>query len=261
MENIPPPPLDPARHALFLDFDGSIVDFAPTPDTIVLRPGTIALLDNLSRRLGGALAVVTGRHISDVDRHLAPLLLPASGVHGREFRPRPGDERDDPVTAEIEQARQRLRVAVGSDDRIRLEDKGTALVLHYRAHLEQRGRAEAFAADAVRGLDTLHVLAGHAVFEILQRGITKGRALRRFMRRPPFMGRIPVFVGDDATDEDGMRAAAAEGGFGLKIGPEDTVAAYRLPDTAAVHNWLSRLKGAARTGNQSLSGAVSPNAV
>ena len=91
------------------------------------------------------------------------------------------------------------------------------------------------------GLDTLHVMAGHAIFEILQRGITKGRALRRFMRRPPFAGRIPVFVGDDATDEDGMRAAAAEGGFGVKIGPEETAAAYRLPDTEAVHKWLSRL--------------------
>lgn len=261
MENIPPPPLDPRRHALFLDFDGSIVDFAPTPDTIVLMPGTIALLENLSRRLGGALAVVTGRHIADVDRHLAPLLLPASGVHGREFRPRPGDERDDPIPAEIEQARKRLSAALGSNDPIRLEDKKSALVLHFRSHPDQRGRAEALATDAALGLETLHVMAGHAIFEILQRGITKGRALRRFMRRAPFAGRIPVFVGDDATDEDGMRAAAAEGGFGVKIGPEDTAAAYRLPDTAAVHDWLSRLKGTARTGNHSLSGAVSPDAL
>jgi trehalose 6-phosphate phosphatase len=238
-----PPPLDPRRHALFLDFDGSIVDFAPTPDTIVLMSGTIPLLEDVSDRLGGALAVVTGRHIADVDRHLAPLLLPASGVHGREFRPRPGDERDDPVPAEIEHARRRLKAALAPDNLIRLEDKGSALVLHFRAHPDQRGRAEALAGDAARGLGTLHVMAGHAIFEILQRGITKGRALRRFMRRPPFAGRIPVFVGDDATDEDGMRAAAAGGGFGVKIGPEETVAAYRLPDTAAVHAWLSRLRG------------------
>jgi trehalose 6-phosphate phosphatase len=241
MENIPPPPLDPRRHALFLDFDGSIVDFAPTPDTIALKPGTIALLENVSRRLGGALAVVTGRRIADVDRYLSPLLLPASGVHGREFRPRPGDLRDDPPPGEIEQARRRLTAALGPDDPIGLEDKGSALVLHYRVHPETRERARALADEATRGLDTLHVLAGHAVFEILQRGITKGRALRRFMRRPPFAGRIPVFVGDDATDEDGMRAAAAEGGFGVKIGPEETAAAYRLPDTEAVHDWLSRL--------------------
>lgn len=244
IENIRPPPLDPARHALFLDFDGSIVDFAPTPDTIVLRPGTIALLENVSRRLGGALAVVTGRRIADVDRHLAPLLLPASGVHGREFRPRPGDLRDDPPPGEIDEARRRLMTAMRPDDRVTLEDKGTALVLHYRTHPEARERAQALANDALHGLDTLHVLAGHAVFEILQRGITKGRALRRFMRRPPFAGRIPVFVGDDATDEDGMRAAATEGGFGVKIGPEETVAAYGLPDTAAVHSWLSRLTNA-----------------
>jgi trehalose 6-phosphate phosphatase len=94
MELRPPPPLDPDRHALFLDFDGSIVDFAPTPDTVVVRPATIALLEKVSRGLGGALAIVTGRHIADVDRHLAPLVLPASGVHGREFRPRVGDMRE-----------------------------------------------------------------------------------------------------------------------------------------------------------------------
>jgi trehalose 6-phosphate phosphatase len=241
MKIIPPPPLDPRRHALFLDFDGSIVDFAPTPDTIVLMPGTIGLLENVSRRLGGALAVVTGRRIADVDRHLAPLLLPASGVHGREFRPRPGYERDDPIPTAIEQARSCLKAALRTNDPIMLEDKGSSLVLHFRMHPEERERARSLADDAVRGLDTLHVMSGHAIFEILQRGITKGRAIRRFMRRPPFAGRIPVFVGDDATDEDGMRAAAAEGGFGVKIGPEETAAAYRLPDTEAVHKWLSRL--------------------
>ena len=261
METIRPPPLDPRRHALFLDFDGSIVDFAPTPDTIVLRPGTIALLENVSRRLGGALAIVTGRRIADIDRYLSPLLLPASGVHGREFRPQPGDLRDDPPPAEIEQARRRLRAALGPDDRIGLEDKGSALVLHYRAHPDRRILAEALAADAVRGLDTLHILAGHAVFEILQRGITKGRALRRFMRRPPFAGRIPVFVGDDATDEDGMRGAAAEGGFGVKIGPEESVAAYRLPDTESVHNWLSRLTKSLPAGNLHYSGPLRSEAL
>jgi trehalose 6-phosphate phosphatase len=233
--------LDPSRHALFLDFDGSIVDFAPTPDTIVVKPGTVALLENVSERLGGALAVVTGRHIADVDRHLTPLLLPASGVHGREFRPRPGDERDDPIPMEIEAARSRLKAALRPDDPIMLEDKGSSLVLHFRVHPEECERARTLAEEAVRGLETLHVMAGHAIFEVLQRGITKGRALRRFMRRTPFAGRIPIFVGDDATDEDGMWAAAATGGFGVKIGPEETVAHYRLPNTEAVHTWLSRV--------------------
>ena len=262
MEKNPPPPLDPRRHALFLDFDGSIVDFAPTPDTIVLKPGTIELLENLSRTLGGALAVVTGRHIADVDRHLAPLLLPASGVHGREFRPRPGDERDDPIPTELAQARSNLKAALRPNDPIMLEDKGSTLVLHFRAHPEERDRARALADDAARGLDTLHVMAGHAVFEILQRGITKGRAIRRFMRRSPFAGRTPVFVGDDETDEDGMREAAAEGGFGVKIGPEETIARYRLPNTEAVHSWLSRLiKSSASAGNLQRAGPLGSEAL
>lgn len=248
MELPAPPPLDPARHALFLDFDGSIVDFAPTPDTVMVKPGTIALLEKASRRLGGALAIVTGRHIADVDRYLAPLVLPASGVHGREFRPRVGDMRDDPPPPDIEHARNRLAAAMKQGDPIDLEDKGSALVLHFRKHPEERARADALSRAAVEGLDSLHVMAGHAIFEILQRGVTKGRALRRFMRRPPFAGRIPVFVGDDVTDEDGLRAAAAEGGFGVKIGPDETNALYRLPDTEAVHNWLSRLTVAPKPG-------------
>jgi trehalose 6-phosphate phosphatase len=238
---LPPPPLDPGRHALFLDFDGSIVDFAPTPDTVIVAPGTIELLEKLDRSLGGALAIVTGRHIADVDRYLAPLILPASGVHGRQFRPRAGDMRDDPPPADIERARRRLADAITSDDPIDLEDKRSAIVLHFRRHPEARARAEALANAAIKGLDTLHVMAGHAIFEILQRGITKGRALRRFMRRAPFAGRIPVFVGDDVTDEDGLRAAAAEGGFGVEIGSDETAAQYRLPDTRSVHHWLSRL--------------------
>lgn len=242
---VDPPPLDPRHHALFLDFDGSIVDFAPTPHTIALRPGTIELLENVSRRLDGALAIITGRHIADIDRHLAPLILPASGVHGREFRPRVGDVRDDPLSSEVDRARRRLIELLRKDDPIDLEDKGSALVLHYRRHPEQRERAERLSQAAIEGLDTLHVLTAHGVFEILQRGITKARALRRFMRRPPFAGRTPVFVGDDVTDEDGLRAAAAEGGFGVKIGPEETAAAYRLPDTEAVHSWLRRLTRAA----------------
>jgi trehalose 6-phosphate phosphatase len=171
-------------------------------------------------------------------------------VHGREFRPRPGDERDDPIPTELAEARSRLKAALRPSDPIMLEDKRSTLVLHFRMHPEERDRARSLASDAARGLDTLHVMAGHAVFEILQRGITTGRAIRRFMRRPPFAGRIPVFVGDDETDEDGMREAAAEGGFGVKIGPEETVARYRLPNTEAVHNWLSRLtKSSISSGN------------
>jgi trehalose 6-phosphate phosphatase len=236
-----PPRLDPLRHALFLDFDGSLIDYAPTPDQIAVRPETIALLQDLSRRFGGALAIISGRRIADIDHHLAPLRLPISGVHGLEFRSRSDDTKRMPISEELEEARRRLNEAILLNDRIYIEDKGGALVLHFRVHPDQRVRAERLAEQAVADLETLKVVGGHEIFEIRQRDITKANALRRFMRRPPFQTRIPVFVGDDVTDEDGMREAAAEGGFGVKIGPEPTVAAFRLPNTEAVHGWLSRL--------------------
>lgn len=241
MPNERPPPLDGDRHALFLDFDGTFVDFAPEPDAIVLRPGSIDRLAALSRRLSGALALVSGRKIADLDRFLAPLQLPAAGVHGQEFRPAPGDLRVQPASPELDEARRRLAGLIMAADPLLVEDKGGALVLHYRKHPEQRGRAEALAHEAVAGLSALHALPGHAIVEIRQHGISKAGALKLFAAMPPFSGRHPVFIGDDTTDEDGFRAAREADGFGVKVGPGSTAAFYRLPDVSAVHAWLDGL--------------------
>jgi trehalose 6-phosphate phosphatase len=240
-KSTPPPSVDPVRNALFLDFDGSLVDFALLPEKIVVRPDTITLLDNTHRRMNGALAIVTGRRIANIDQHLAPLRLPAAGVHGLEFRAGAGETRRTPVSEELEEARRRLLQALSPNDPVYLEDKHGALVLHYRMHPDQEVRAGRLAEHSVDGLDTLSVVSGHSIFEIRQRDITKANAVRRFMRRPPFEGRVPIFVGDDLTDEDGMRAAAALGGFGVKIGEGKTVATFRLPDTKAVQRWISQL--------------------
>jgi trehalose 6-phosphate phosphatase len=236
-----PPPLDPNRHALFLDFDGTFVDFAPEPHLIRLRPGSTDLLRQVSRKLGGALAIVSGRKVADLDAFLAPLKPPASGVHGQEFRPAPGDLRLTPPTPQLDEARRRLAAALLPEDALLLEDKGGALVLHFRKHPDQRGRAESLAETAVAGLKDLHAVEGHAIFEIRQRGISKAKAVGLFAAAPPFAGRLPVFTGDDTTDEDGFRAAAQAGGFGVKVGPGATAAAYRLPDVSAVHRWLAEL--------------------
>lgn len=234
-----PPPLDPDRHALFLDFDGTLVEFAPEPDAIALKPGTLALLGEVGRRLGGAFAIVSGRRITDLDRHLTPLQFHASGVHGQEFRHLPGNLNIVPPADDLDVARRRLAASMGPADPLLLEDKGGALVIHYRTHPDQKGRAAALATYAASGLDALHVVHGHKVFEIIEHGITKARAVRLFMERIPFAGRLPVFVGDDKTDEDGLRAAAAAGGFGVKIGPGLTEAAYRLRNVDAVQRWLA----------------------
>src|SRR3954470_1061744 len=196
MEYRPPPPLDPGRHALFLDFDGSLVDFALTPDRVVVFPETVALLANVRMRLGGAMAIVTGRRIADIDHHLAPLRLPVSGVHGLEFRPDNGDTSAASISDELDVARRRLKVDIDPSDPIFVEDKGGALVLHFRANPDQRGRAARIAGQAITGLETLHVVGGHSIFEIRQRDITKADAVRRFMRLPPFTGRTPAFAGD-----------------------------------------------------------------
>ncbi|MGQ7793390.1 trehalose-phosphatase [Faunimonas sp. B44] len=235
------PPLDPARHALFLDFDGTFVDFAPEPDAIALRPGARERLDALARRFGGALALVTGRRIANLDGHLAPLRLPTAGLHGQESR-FTGDDAVSfrPTSPQMDEARGRVGDALGPGDPIALEDKGGALVLHFRKAPEEAERARAIGRAAVAGLDDLHAQSGHAIVEIRQRGIGKADAVRLFAERPPFAGRVPVFVGDDTTDEDGFRAAAELGGFGVKVGQGESAARYRLADVSAVHDWLER---------------------
>jgi trehalose 6-phosphate phosphatase len=232
------PVLDPARHALFLDFDGTFVDFAPAPEAVQLRPGSLDLLRALQNRLDGALAVISGRRLADIDGFLQPLQLPGSGVHGQEFRPAPGQLRVEPPSRDLQVARTRLQAGLRPDDPLRLEDKGGALVLHFRLHPEQRDRAEALAREAVEGLGALYAIEGHAIFEVRQHGVSKAGALRRLCEVPPFAGRWPVFIGDDSTDEDGFRAAQGLGGFGIKVGPGETEARHRLPDVAAVHGWL-----------------------
>ena len=234
-----PPPLDPQRDALLLDFDGTFVDFAPHPDAITLRPGSRDLLLAVRSCLGGALAIVTGRRIADIDRFLAPLCLPAVGLHGQESRFDGEDISSRPPTPDIGEARRRLAAHGEFPPGLMIEDKGAAIVLHYRTRPELKEDVAALGRAAVAGLAEIHAVAGHDIVEIRQRGVSKAEAPRMLAAAGPFAGRRPVFIGDDTTDEDGFRAAAAAGGFGIKVGPGDTAAAYRLPDVGAVHRWLA----------------------
>jgi trehalose 6-phosphate phosphatase len=236
-----PPVLDPQQYALLLDFDGTLVDFAPRPEAVVPRPGTVDLLRELARKFGGALAIVSGRRIADIDGFLQPLSLAASGVHGQEIRPAAGEMHARQPSPQVSEARRRLGSALGPADPLRLEDKGGALVLHFREHPDQEERAKSLAREAAAGFADLLVVEGHAIAEIRERGVDKAGAIRDLMRLPAFRGRLPVFVGDDVTDEDGFRAAAELGGFGVKVGAGETSAARRLPEIGAVHQWLATL--------------------
>ena len=239
-----PPALEPGRHALFLDFDGTFVDFAPEPDAIKLRPGQPrdprTVEPAPARRARHRVRAAKFPTSTDISRRSScrPRACTARKSARRRATSAPG--RRAPIST---------APAGGSpprscpNDPLLVEDKGAALVLHFRKHPEQRARAEALAAAAVAGLSDLYAIEGHAIFEIRQRDVSKATAIELFGNMRPFAGRLPVFVGDDSTDEDGFRAAARAGGFGVKVGPGSTGAAYRLPDVSAVHVWLRKLAG------------------
>lgn len=237
-----PPPIDPARDALLLDFDGTLVGFADDPQAVAIAAGALASLTRLQHELSGALAIVSGRRIADLDRFLEPLGFAAAGVHGLERRASPGAGIEHLVTAEtLDPVRAALRAGLRDEPRLALEDKGTALVIHYRTAPELADAAKALAARAVAERSGLKIMHGNHIVEIHPAGMDKGLAVAALMQAAPFAGRRAIYVGDDTTDEFAFEALNAHGGITIKVGPGETAAAFRLPDVAAVHDWLGGL--------------------
>lgn len=234
-----PPPALAAGDALFLDFDGTLVDLAPTPDSIDVNPGLIGLLRQVQQRQQGALAIISGRELDSIDRWLAPLTLPAAGIHGAERRDAAG------VTTRaagdrFAEAAQALAPLVAQHPGLQLEPKRAALALHYRLAPELQPLClQAMQALLLRW-PGLKLLQGKCVLELLPQGIGKGEAVRQFMQTPPFAGRRAVFVGDDVTDEAGFEAVLQQGGIAIKVGAGPSVAPYRLDNTLAVRQWLQQ---------------------
>jgi trehalose 6-phosphate phosphatase len=238
-----PPPLRP-DHALFLDFDGTLVEIAPSPDSIVLDPMLPAALSRLADRLGGALALVSGRPIADIDRWLAPLRLPSAGVHGAERRD--GDGQLSAVAPpELAALADRLEALVREHPGLLLERKSASVALHYRQAPALEALCRAALAELLAPLPGLRLLQGKQVLEVLPPAVGKGQAIEAFLREPPFAGRRPLFVGDDVTDEDGFEAVQRHGGIAVKVGPGESGAACRLDSPAAVRQWLFAAAGLA----------------
>ena len=227
--------------ALFLDFDGTIVDFAPRPDEVRPEPGLTSVLGRAAEALGRALAVVTGRPIREIDHWLDARVAAVAGIHGAERRNADGRLVSSagvaPPPGEVAQARERLAALAAANDGVVFEDKGSCLALHFRA-APDRGTA---CVEAVQALESpaFEVLGGASVAELRPRGIHKGAAVAAFMAEPPFAGRTPVFVGDDVTDEDGFRTVNEMGGVSILAGPSrPTAARHHLPDVGSVVAWL-----------------------
>lgn len=238
-----PPPLRLGQDALFFDVDGTLIEIAGHPDGVVVAPELIEILGRLKDAAGGAVALVSGRPVEQLDELFAPLKLSVAGLHGLDRRNRTtgSSERTAPDRAAYDAAREALLAFVEEDPRLLLEEKGLTLALHFRKVPELESRARAVAEEAVRSSGgAFALLAGKMVLELKPPGADKGDAIGAFMAEEPFRGRRPVFLGDDVTDEAGFSAVVAEGGVAVRVGTDgrDTAARFGLPDVAAVRGWM-----------------------
>lgn len=251
IDTLPPPPPLAADWALFLDVDGSLLEFAPTPDGVQVPPALGETLARLHARLDGALALVSGRSLAQLDRLFAPLRLPAAGLHGLELRGAP------PLLAPpalLEVRRRAEQVAAGIPG-AHVEDKGAALAFHWRGAPQAEGALRAAAEEALSRLPDYRLQPGDHVVELRPGGGDKGAAIARMLSQPPFEDRVPVFVGDDLTDEDGFRVVRARGGLAILVGSRrPTHATHSLTHPAAVRAWLREAADAAENALQEAAG-------
>ncbi len=238
-------PPDPQRDwAYFLDFDGTLVDIAPTPDAIVVAPRLTAVLGDVLQATGGALMVVSGRPLSEIDRFLAPLRLPAAAQHGGERRYPDGRVERPPADPGLSTAAERLRSFCADRPGALMEEKHSSVTLHYRGAPDVASEALAVMENIAAQLGSRYrLLRGKMVLELKPESIDKGRAIAAVMEEAPFAGRRPVMVGDDRTDEDGFLVVNARGGVSVHVGTSlaDSAARYLLTSPAAVRAWLGRL--------------------
>jgi trehalose 6-phosphate phosphatase len=240
--SLPAPPTFARDTALFLDFDGTLVALAPRPQDVKVGSWVLPTLQQLQLALDGALALISGRPLVQLDSYLGALRPPAAGVHGMQRRRADGLIRvhpDEPPPG-IGLA---LRALAHRHPALLVETKPGAIALHYRAAPELEAISRATMAAAVAEAPGWSVLQGHAVVEAKPSRVSKASALAAFMAEPPFAGRVPVMVGDDITDEDAIEAAIAAGGYGVIVGlaaTHPTRAAYRLGTPHDVGQWLAR---------------------
>ena len=240
MADLPTPPVALLNGAaLFLDFDGTLIDLAETPDSIKVSPHLPRLLARLRRQLGGRLAIVSGRSIADLERHVSVAGIPLSGSHGLELRLADGTKVPLHAPRGLDEVRDRVRLFAGERDGLLVEDKPAGVALHFRRAPDAGKPAADFMEHLAResGLILQH---GNMVVELRPRGADKGDAVRALMKGAPFAGARPVFVGDDLTDEHAFAAVADMAGAGVLVGPlRETAALYRLPSVAGVAEWLT----------------------
>ncbi|WP_262273371.1 MULTISPECIES: trehalose-phosphatase [Microvirga] len=229
------------RYALFLDFDGTLVDIVERPDAVRVDPALPPVLTRLQERLGGALAIISGRPVAFLDGRFVPHAFDMAGLHGLEHRIAGKLSMCDPDEhPALRAAVERLRAIVSGKEGVLIEDKGCSVAVHWRLAPHEKDFALATAHAAVEALGAdYRVQHGKAVAEILPSAAGKGKVIERFLQEAPYRGRRPVFVGDDLTDENGFKAVNAHGGLSVRIGAGDTIAKVRLGTPADLRHCLS----------------------
>ncbi|MEM9531194.1 MAG: trehalose-phosphatase [Pseudomonadota bacterium] len=234
------------RMALFLDVDGTLLEIQDHPDAVISNPHLTGLLERVRDCLSGALALVSGRPLCEIDRIFAPARFAAAGGHGVEIRLPGQTPRTLAPTPFPEDLRVDLKAVTDAWPGAFVETKSHGVALHYRANPAAQQALRDAAGQAVERLNNeFTLLAGKMVFELVPEAVNKGAAVRHLMDDSVFAGRQPVFIGDDVTDEAGFVAARNLGGDALRVSaPVDESAARAfLPDVPAVHRWLRELCG------------------
>jgi trehalose 6-phosphate phosphatase len=257
----PPPDLVPAASelaprlgecAILLDIDGTLLDLAPTPREVWVPPGLSTTLNRLLEKTSGALALVSGRSLNDIDLIFAPDQYPVVGGHGAEMRLATDGEavatHAPPLDKEL---KRRLAAIAKLSPGILLEDKGYSLALHYR--LAPHAEKAIYEAVSLIRADLpnapIEVLPGKCVCEIKHSGFTKATGVRELMTHEPFKGRRPIFIGDDVTDEAVFAIVPEYGGLAFSVGRRANGVAGYFDEPRDVREWLARLvdgEGAAR---------------
>jgi trehalose 6-phosphate phosphatase len=235
-QTAPSPSLD---WCLFLDVDGTLVELTDTPSQTSADPEIKALLRDVAERLCGAVAFVSGRKIQTLDILFAPLRLPAAGLHGVERRKASGDMQGaNFVDMQLDGARESIRSLVDAHPGTLMEDKDRTIAVHFRMAPQFADIIRQRVTEIAKPLGSnYHIQDGKMLFEIKPRGFSKATAVKAFMHEPPFSGRLPVFVGDDLTDQEGFAIVEARGGISIAVG-DRVRGQYHLPDVSAVRDWL-----------------------
>lgn len=226
--------------AYFFDIDGTLVDIAESPERVHVDLALRRLIETLHRSAAGAVALISGRAIADIDALFPARNLPVAGQHGAERRDAAGTvSRPSHPPARFYEVRSELSAIVKRHPALRLEDKGLSLALHYRQAPQLGGYVHrVMRALQARSGGRLRFQSGKRVAELVPAASNKGSAVLEFMEEPPFRGRVLVFIGDDVTDEAAFAIVNRLGGHSVKVGAGPTAARWQIADVATVRGWL-----------------------